>query len=84
MYCTIWLYGWVVIAYLLVLVLRKQWEVAIMTLIITFVSIKFAFVEIDNWLNLNKCPCWNSTHDPFTTKANTWTWTIISIDLLGQ
>ena len=52
---------------------HKQWEVAILILIDTFAPIKFRIVEMANWLNLNKRPCWDSIHDPFTSEANPWT-----------
>ena len=52
---------------------HKQWEVAILILINTSGSIKFRIVKMDNWLNLNKCPCWDSIHDPFLSEANPWT-----------
>ena len=28
---------------------------------------------MDNWLNLNKRPCWDSIRDPFVSEANPWT-----------
>ena len=28
---------------------------------------------MDNWLNLNKHPCWDSLRDPFASEANPWT-----------
>ena len=52
---------------------HKQWEVAILILINTSASIKFGIVEMDNWLNLNKRPCWDSIRDPFASEANPWT-----------
>ena len=53
---------------------HKQWEVAILILINTSALIKFGIVEMDNWLNLNKRPCWDSIRDPFASncKANPW------------
>ena len=36
-------------------------------------SITFRIGEMDNWLNLNKRPCWDSIHDPFACKAHPWT-----------
>ena len=51
---------------------HKQWEVAILILINTSASIKFRIVEMDNWLNLNKRPCWDSIRDPFASEANPW------------
>ena len=51
----------------------KQWEVAILISINTSAPIKFRIVEMDNWLNLDKCPCWDSIHDPFASEANPWT-----------
>ena len=38
-----------------------------------FIAHKFRIVEMDNWLNLNKRPCWDSIHDPFASEANPWT-----------
>ena len=52
---------------------HKQWEVAILTLINTSASIKFSIVEIYNWLNLNKRPCWDSIRDLLASEANPWT-----------
>ena len=49
---------------------HKQWEVAILILINTASSIKFGIVEMDNWLNHNKRPCWDSVCDPFASEAN--------------
>ena len=28
---------------------------------------------MDNWLYLNKRPCWDSIRDPLMSKANPWT-----------
>ena len=47
---------------------HKQWEVAILILINTSASIKFRIVKMNNWLNLNKRPCWDSIRDPFASK----------------
>ena len=52
---------------------HKQWEVAILTLINTSPSIKFRTVVMDDWLNLNKRPCWDLIRDPFASEANPWT-----------
>ena len=52
---------------------HKQWQVAILILIYTSTSIKFQIVEMDNWLNLNKRPCWDSIRDPSMSEANQWT-----------
>ena len=52
---------------------HKQWEVAILILINTSGSIKFRIVKVDYWLNLNKCPYWDSIRDPFASEANPWT-----------
>ena len=52
---------------------HKQWEVAILILINTSASIKFRIVEMDDWLNLNKRPFWDSIWDPFASEANPWT-----------
>ena len=46
---------------------------SILILINTSASIKFGIVEMDNWLNLNKRPCWDSISDPFASEANPWT-----------
>ena len=43
---------------------HKQCELAILILINTSVPIKFSTVKVDNWLNLNKRPCWDSIYDP--------------------
>ena len=29
--------------------------------------------EMDDWLNLNKPPCWDSIRDPYASEANPWT-----------
>ena len=50
---------------------HKQWEVANLILINTSASIKFRIVEMDNWLNLNKRPCWDSIRDPFSRPRQT-------------
>ena len=50
---------------------HKQWEVAILILINTSAPIKFRIVEMDNWLNLNKPPCWDSSCDPFAFRGQT-------------
>ena len=71
MYQTVWLYGWVFIAYMFQ-ASHKQWEVAILILINTSASIKFKIVSMNNWLNLNKPPCWDSIRDPFVSEANPW------------
>ena len=34
---------------------------------------KLRIVEKDNWLYLNKRPCWDSICDPFASEANPWT-----------
>ena len=47
-----------------------QWEVVILILINTSTSITFRIVEMDNWLNLNKHPCWDLIRDPFASEAN--------------
>ena len=52
---------------------HKQWDVAILILINTSASIKFRIVEMYNWLNLNKRPCWDSIRDFFASEANPWT-----------
>ena len=49
---------------------HKQWGVAILILINTSASFKFRIVKMDHWLNLNKCPCWDSIRDPFVSEAN--------------
>ena len=67
-----WLKGWVFIADMFQ-ASHKQWEVAILILINTSTLIKFRIVEMDNWLNLNKRPCWDSIRDPFASEANPWT-----------
>ena len=51
---------------------HKQWEVAILILINTSAAIKFRIVKMDDWLNLNKRPCWDSIRDPFASEANPW------------
>ena len=48
---------------------HKQWEVAILILINTAMSIKLKIVEMDNWLNLNKHPCWDSIRHPFRIRG---------------
>ena len=47
-----------------------RWEVAIIFLILINSSapIKFRIVEMDNCLNLNKRPCWDSVRDPFASE----------------
>ena len=78
-YRTVWLKGWVFIAHMF-RASHKQWKVAILLLINTSASTKFRIVEMDNWLDLNKRPCWDSIHDPFTSKANPLTmnrWTTL-------
>ena len=49
---------------------HKRWEVAILILINTSALIKFSIVKMDNWLNISKCPCWDSIRDPFASEAN--------------
>ena len=49
---------------------HKQWEVPFVILINSSAPIKFRIVEMDNWLNLNKRPCWDSIRNPFASKAN--------------
>ena len=71
MYQTVWLKRWVFIAHMFQ-ASHKQWEVAILILIKSSTSIKFRIVEMDDWLNLNKRPCWDSIRDPFTSEANPW------------
>ena len=61
--------GWVFIAYMF-RASHKQWEVVILILINTSASIEFRIVKMDNGLNLNKHPCWDSVRDPFTSEAN--------------
>ena len=41
-------------------------EVAFLILINASASIKFRIVEMDNWLNPNKCPCWDLIRESMT------------------
>ena len=64
MYQAVWLQGWIFIAHMF-RAAHKQWEVAVLILI-----------KMDNWLNLNECPCWDSIRDPFRVQGrpmNRWT-----------
>ena len=39
----------------------------------SYSSVKLKIVKMDNWLNFNKRPCWDSIHDPVLSEANPWT-----------